>query len=492
MAAWMKDPYWNLDLSTTASSDSPASVATSPASNSPEIPLSTIVYRTLDIKENLMQSKASSNFNPLILRLRQQVEDILSKAPKLDLSIITAPAYKFIWAASVILTAYIAIEITVALYKRFAFFFAVDEKGISILNQYSTSYTMSCHSDRSSPAASGGPNGPVIPIDPTQPLPTPVPTIPDPPAPPNERSARTGSSFKKPDVRIKLFSEILTGYLTVILSVSVLLGDSIVLKFLMAGLTGFVGLVALMLPDEADWTPQLYNFKEGGFEMREIPIITTTSADGEEEQVFERGAEEKESMKKRAETKAKEIRDKVVERIQEVSSATKKEALNASQKVAEGIQEARSVTSERALRVSQNVKEIINSVKRDFEDINSGNSAEEEEQNINKAERGIGAPGPDDDLKSQLSNVMAPIQDVLDTNSSMARASKKVEEWLLKGGDSFGSDIDEQAELGSHSYGGQTGSYPHSANSPAPPTTPVASPQRPSSGNYGQGTLRLR
>ncbi|RVD90220.1 uncharacterized protein DFL_001195 [Arthrobotrys flagrans] len=419
MAAWMKDPYWNLDLSTTSSSNSPAPVATSAASNPPEIPISTIVYRTLNINENLVESKASSNFNPLILRLRQQVEDLLSKAPKLDISFIIAPAYKFIWVASVILTTFIAIEITVALYK---------------------SYTMA------SSTTSGGPNGPVIPIDPTQPLPTPVPNIPDPPPPPTERSGHSGSSSKKRDVRIKLFSEILTGYLTLILSVSVLSGDSIILKFLMTGLTGFVALVSLVLPDQAEWGPQLYNFEEGGFEMKELPVITTTSAEGDEECIFEREVEEKESLKKRAGTKVREVRDKVVERIQEVGSATKKEALSVSQKVAEGIQEARSATEKEALNVSQKVKGIINSVKSDFEDINSGES---EEEQPTPEDRGIGSP--DEDLKSQLSSVMAPIQDVLDTNSSIARASRKVEEWLLKGGDSFGSEIDEQAESGLHS-----------------------------------------
>ncbi|KAK6522178.1 hypothetical protein TWF281_002745 [Arthrobotrys megalospora] len=427
MAAWMKDPYWNLDLSSTTS-NSPAPVSTSPASNSPEIPLSTIVYRTLDMKEKLVQSKASSDFNPLILRLRQQVQELLSKAPKLDLSFITAPAYKFIWVASVIITTYIVLEVSVAVYK---------------------SYMASVASD--------GPSGPVIPIDPTQPLPTPVPTIPDPPAPSTKRSAHSGRSSNKRDVRVKLFSEILTGYLTIVLSVSFLLGDSIILKFLMTGLTGFVGLVSLMLPDEAEWGPQLYNFQEGGFEMKEIPIITTTSADGDESLVFEREVEEKESMKKRAELKAREMRDKVVERIQEVGSATKKEALS----------------------VSQKVKEVINSVKSDFEDINSKESEEEQRQ---KSTQGQGSGSPDEDLKSQLSNVMAPIERILDTDSSIARASRKVEEWLLKGGDSFGSDNDEPVESSLKTQ---------SPASHGPPTTPVPTP-RPLSGDFGNGTLRLR
>ncbi|KAK6330834.1 hypothetical protein TWF718_003032 [Orbilia javanica] len=460
MAAWMKDPYWNLDLSTTASSStSPAPLATSAASNSPEIPLSTIVYRTLNIEENPVQSKASSNFNPLILRLRQQIEDLVSKAPKLDIKLITAPAYKFIWVVSAILTAYIAIEITVALYK---------------------SYMMA------SSTTSNGPKGPVIPIDPTQPLPTPLPTVPDPPpGQSNERRGNKGPSPGKRDVRIKLFSEILTGYLTLVLSVSVLMGDSIILKFLMTGLTGFVALVSLVLPEKADWSPQLYNFQEGGFEMKELPVITTTSAEGDEECIFEREIEEKESLKKRAGTKVREMRDRVVERIQEAGSATKKEALSVSQKVAEGIQEARSATEKEALNVSQKVKDIINSVKSDFEDINSGES---EEEGPTQEDRGIGSP--DEDLKSQLSNVLTPIQDVLDTNSSIARASRKVEEWLLKGGDSFGSDIDEQPEYSSNSNG-RTESYPHSPVSPAPPTTPVPTP-RPRSGNFGPDTLRLR
>ncbi|KAF3083619.1 hypothetical protein TWF102_000641 [Orbilia oligospora] len=461
MAAWMKDPYWNLDLSTTSSSTSPAPVATSAVSNSPEIPLSTIVYRTLNPDENSVQSKASSNFSPMILRLRQQIEELLSKTPKLDISFITAPAYKFIRVASAILTAYIAIEITVALYK---------------------SYTMA------SSTTSGGPTGPVIPIDPTQPLPAPVPTIPDQPAPPNKRN---NQNSKKRDVRIKLFSEILTGYLTIILSVSVLLGDSIVLKFLMTGLTGFVALVALVLPDQAEWGPQLYNFQEGGFEMQELPVITATSAEGDEEYIFERELEGKEGLTKRTGTKVREMRDKVVERLQEAGSATKKEALSVSQKVAEGIQEARSATEKEALNVSQKVKEIINSVKGDnFEDINSGETSEEEQFILGS--RGIGSP--DEDLKSQLSSVMAPIQDVLDTNSSIARASRKVEEWLLKGGDSFGSDVDEQAEFVNRESREQTESYPHSGGSLAPPTPDAPSPQatRPCSGNFGRGTLRLR
>ncbi|KAK6496270.1 hypothetical protein TWF481_002295 [Arthrobotrys musiformis] len=457
MAAWMKDPYWNLDLST-KSSTSTAPVTTSAASNSPQIPLSTIVYRTLNSKEGLAESKASSNFNPLILQLRQQAEELLSKVPKLDISFITAPAYKFIWAASVILTAYIVIEITVALYK---------------------SYTISMDSP-----TSGGPTGPVIPIDPTQPLPTPVPNIPDPHAPPTERGPRNGSTPKNRDVRIKLFSEILTGYLTLILSVSVLLGDSIILKFLMTGLAGFVGLVSLVLPGQAEWGPQLYNFEEGGFEMKELPVITATSAEGDEECIFERDVEKKESMKKKAEAKVREMRDKVVERIQEASSATKKEALNVSQKVVEGIQEARSATEKEALNVSQKVKNIINSVKSDFEDINAGESDGEQ---LAQGDRGVGSP--DEDLKSQLSNVMTPIQGVLDTNSSIAKASRKVEEWLLKGEDSFESDNDEQAESGSPSVQ-RTESSPHSAGSPAPPTTPE--PAYGPSRKNGRGTLRLR
>ncbi|KAK6502370.1 hypothetical protein TWF506_002951 [Arthrobotrys conoides] len=469
MAAWMNDPYWNLDLSTTSSSTSPAPVATSVASNSPEIPLSTIVYRTLKLDENTVQSKASSNFNPMILRLRQQIEELLSKAPKFDISFITAPAYKFVWVASAILTTYIAIEITVALYKSYT------------MSSYSYSY--------SSTTTSGGPTGPVIPIDPTQPLPAPVPTIPDQPAPPK----RNGQGPKKRDVRIKLFSEILTGYLTLVLSVSVLLGDSIILKFLMAGLTGFVALVALMLPEQAEWGSQLYNFQEGGFELKELPVITATSAEGDEEFIFERGVEEKEGLTKRASVKVREMRDKVVERIQEAGSATRKEALSVSQKMADGIQEARSVAEKEALNVSQKVKEIINSVKGDnFEDINSGETSEEEQ--LITGSRGIGSP--DEDLKSQLSSVMAPIQDVLDTNSSIARASKKVEEWLLKGGDSFGSDIDEQSEFVNQESREQTESYPHSGGSPAQPTTPAPAPSpgvtSPCSGQFGQGYLRLR
>ncbi|KAF3907866.1 hypothetical protein ABW20_dc0107900 [Dactylellina cionopaga] len=388
MADWRTNPYWNLDLAVSTTTTSTAPIATQAAAKSQEIPLSSIVYRSVDMTNKVSRVRAlKADFNPLILRIRFEIEKFFARMPKIDISFLTAPAKKLVWVAAVVITAFIAIEIGMAVYRSYM---------ISI--------------------GPGKPKGPVIPINPTEPIGVPIP----PNGPPNDTDAKKPVTPTRRDVRIKLFSEILTGYLTLILSVSVLLGDSIFLKFLLSGLTGFVGMVSLILPDEAEWSAALYNYKEGGFEMKNI--------DAEDVIIQERGTEkEEEGLKKKAETKLKEMRGKVAERIQEANTATKK--------------------------VKQQAKELLTPKKKD-EDIIPRAEVEE----LEGGDNGFGEAGsPNEDLRAQLSRAMAPVKNILDTDKTIEKASKKVEEWLMKAGDSFGADGDEQVDGGNRAVGNSDG-----------------------------------
>ncbi|EPS42609.1 hypothetical protein H072_3367 [Dactylellina haptotyla CBS 200.50] len=410
MADFMNNPYWNLDLAITTKTAAKAaeSVATAAAEKAQEIPLSTIVYRTVEMASKPSQFKSSLDWNPLILRIRWEVHKFFCRMPRIDMAFITAPAKKFVWATSILITAYIAVEVSIAAYKSYA-------------------------------ASRGNPRGPVIPIDPTVPIGLPHP--PNPSEPPIKNPPPGPTPAPKPsarDVRVKLFTEILTGYLTLVLSVSFLLGDSVILKFLLSGLTGFVAMVSLMLPDEAEWSAELYNFKEGGFEMQDVAV--------------ERDLDErikKLSMKEKAETKLKEVREKVVERIQEASDTTKKVKK----------------------QVKEQAKELLGPKKKE-EDV----AVRGQEEPGAEATEGELPGNPNDDLKTQLSKVMAPVRNVLDTDKTIERASRKVEEWLIRAGDSFGADGDEKTEE-------QTTVAESSAE-------PVASKRR--SFQAEDGTLRLR
>ncbi|KAF3901732.1 hypothetical protein AA313_de0201052 [Arthrobotrys entomopaga] len=378
---WMQNPYWNLDLAISQSSDTTTAAAaeavTTAVSPTREIPLSTIVYRTVE-KAAKSQSGSSVDFNLIIFRIRYEMQKFLHniKMPRIDLAFITAPAMKLVWVTSVLIATYIIVEISLAVYK---------------------SYMAS--------RVRGSPKGPVIPIDPTEPIGVPRPSLPNDPPAANPPPKPNPSSR---DFRVKFFTEILTGYLVLVLSVSCLLGDSIILKFLLSGLTGFVGMVSLVLPDEAEWSAELYNFREGGFEMQDMVVER-----GLDERIKEPG------MKEKAETKLKEVRDKVAERIQEASTTTKK------------IKE----------QVKEHTRELLSSEKKDkIIVVRGAEELEEGEEGIEEFDKA------NDDLKSQLSKVMAPVSNVLDTDRTIERASKKVEEWLLKAGDSFGADGDEPVE----------------------------------------------
>ncbi|KAF3941429.1 hypothetical protein ABW19_dt0207824 [Dactylella cylindrospora] len=365
MPDFLNDPRWNLDLlvSTTSTltsiETSAATSILSEATSSREIPLSTIVYRAVEMSESAGPKAKSFDFNPLILRIHDEFQKFIAEIP--DLRYVKAAMGKLVWIVAAMFTTFILLEIGWALY---------------------ITYT----------TLPSDPKSPVIPI-------TPGDDIPIPPTPPPKAPKPSNASTKTEprDIRIKLFSEILTGYLTVILSVSALWGDSLMLQFLLGGLAGFVGMVAFVLPDQAEWSGELYNFKEGGFEMADMADREPLTQEEEEER-----------MKKSI---LKEMREKVVERIQE-SPVTKK---------------AKDLLSKH--RNEQIPEELP---------VPPTSPAEFADPHVGSA---------DEDLKAQLSKAMAPVKDLVNTEAVMEKASKKVEEWLMKAGDTFGIDEEDRPRL---------------------------------------------
>ncbi|KAF3918760.1 hypothetical protein ABW21_db0203914 [Orbilia brochopaga] len=409
-AAWMNDPRWNLDLTSTVTSTlketaaASASAAISKAtskSTPPTIPLSTIVFRPGGYEMGDGADRLPLAFNPLILRVREAVNAFFARMTSGSagayLDLVVRGAKTLTWVVAVVVTGFIAVEVGWALHKSY------------VVARTTKDPT----------------NGPVIPIDPLDPIGFPAPPV-DSPPPPAYNS--TGSSRR--DIRVKLFSEILTGYLTLILSVSVFLGDSVILQFLLSGLTGFVAMVAVMLPDEAEWSRRLYNYNEGGFEMRSILVQpgdeaynpqdvknATANEDVVEIGTCMRGGIRTGRMGELAdktEEKLKEVREKVAERIQDATAATRKVK-------AAFIQKPDIATTTPQITITRDIEE----------------------------EDSLFAPA-NEDLKAQLSRVMAPVKDILDTDRTMEKASKKVEAWLMKAGDSFcvDSDIEDERDVG--------------------------------------------
>ncbi|KAJ6264081.1 hypothetical protein Dda_0222 [Drechslerella dactyloides] len=425
-AAWMNNPYWNLDLkltstiASTLAETTATSVSTSVTkltSTSPAIPLSTLVFRTGSADE---MSKGSDKppfaFNPLVLRLREAVNAYIARVTAYLASgnfgsyvhLALRAAKTLTWVVAVLMTAFIAMEV-----------------GWVVYNSYLNSRIPKDPT-----------KGPVIPTDPRDPIGFPLP--PDDATPPPKEDSDVASTTRR-DVRVKLFSEILTGYLTLILSVSVLLGDSLVLQFLLSGLTGFVGMVAVMLPDEAEWSRRLYDYGEGGFEMRSMLLqpgdeafrpeevynpeytkpIATTKSTANTRAVVEIGSCSLERRKEvqtrvadfagKTEGKIKEVREKVAERLHDAAAATRN--------IRDSITQKAATTGTPQITVTRAIEEDDLSVP------------------------------ANEDLKAQLTRVMAPVRGVLDTDRTMEQASKKVEAWLMKAGDAFGADGYPSSEI---------------------------------------------
>ncbi|KAK6353457.1 hypothetical protein TWF696_005421 [Orbilia brochopaga] len=403
-AAWMNDPRWNLDLTSTVTSTlvetATASVSTAISTSTskstpPTIPLSTLVFRPGYEMEKASGAAGQPPFafNPLILRFREAVNawisGIANGSAGAFVDLVMRGAKTLTWVVAVVVTGYIALEVGWALHKSY-------------------------HAAR---ALKDPTSGPVLPTDPLDPIGIPVP--PDLGPPPGSKPVSS-----RRDIRVKLFSEILAGYLTLILGVSMLLGDSVILQFLLSGLTGFVGMVAVMLPDEAEWSRRLYNYNEGGFEMRSILVQPGDDAYRPEDVRDVKAANDTVEigtcmrggirtgrvveLADKTEEKLKEVRDKVAERIHDATAATRK---------------MKEALTQKPVAASVATPQIT--ITRDTE------------------ENSLLAPA-NEDLKAQLSRVMAPVKDILDTDRTIEQASKKVEAWLMKAGDAF--DVDDDLE----------------------------------------------